>query len=125
MSSITNLINGITIECHDEGLDDRKNPAKVTIHDKRGKLITTIFAEKGQIQGADGGMYTAIKFNLRGKDPISEYCYCGERGFHECDPKMCIDPNCWIGTTTVGWPHLKVACTKIVMEKEPETGVNT
>lgn len=72
MASITNLINGITIECMDEGLDDLKNPAKVTIHDKRGKLIATIFAEKRQIQGADMGFYPTVKFTMRGKDPIKD-----------------------------------------------------
>lgn len=72
MASITNITNGVTIECHDEGLDDIKNPAKVTIHDKRGKLLATIFAEKRQLQGADMGFYPCVKFTMREKEPLKD-----------------------------------------------------
>ena len=66
-----NLVNGVEIECYDEGLDNTKNPAKVIIR-KNGKTVATVFARVGQIKGADGGMYPAVEFSMRGKDPVSE-----------------------------------------------------
>ena len=38
------------------------------------------------------------------------YCYCGERGEHVCDPTKCVNPDCWVGATMVGWPHDKSEC---------------
>jgi hypothetical protein len=48
--SITNIIGGITIECFDEGLDDVKNPAKVTIRDKTGKLLPRYMLKKDKLR---------------------------------------------------------------------------
>lgn len=35
------------------------------------------------------------------------YCLCGERDFpgHDHADGMCIDPDCWMGSTMNGWPH--------------------
>lgn len=49
----------------------------------------------------------------------SEYCRCGERGEHVCDPEKCIDPACSLGATMVGWPHDKSECTSNSVPEPP------
>lgn len=40
------------------------------------------------------------------------YCYCGEEDVpgHIHAEGMCIDPDCWVGKTMVGWPHKTSEC---------------
>ena len=62
--TIENMVNGVSVVCHDEGLDDIKNPAKVVIS-HNGKPVATLLEKKIQIRGADGGYYPSIKFEQK------------------------------------------------------------
>lgn len=60
MSSITNLINGINIECMDED-PDLRNPAKVVITDSKGKRVALVYATKDKTGNA---FLPVIRFTL-------------------------------------------------------------
>lgn len=74
--SIENVVAGISVETYDEGLDPSKNPAKVVIRrqvgKEAGKTAAIVYAVVTHITGADGGKYPAVKFELRGKEPLEE-----------------------------------------------------
>lgn len=70
--SIENLVSGVSVEVFNEGLDNTKNPARVVIRRKDGKTAAIVYAVVDNIKGADGGFYPAVKFEMRGVDPVSE-----------------------------------------------------
>lgn len=50
------------MELEDEGLDNKNNPATITVYTLNGNISAQVKAEVGGIKGADGDMYPRVEF---------------------------------------------------------------